>query len=50
VELDKITSLPVRVDISRAKFIPESNLKLFDDIEVKVRESFTDLVNEVEHV
>ena len=50
VELDRITSLPVRVDISRAKFIPESNLKLFDDIEVKVRESFANLVNEVEHV
>jgi len=50
VDLDRITSLPVRVEISRAKFIPESNLKLFDDIEVKVRESFAGLVSEVEHV
>jgi len=50
VELDKIVSLPVRVDISRAKFIPEAKLETFDELERKVQDAFDALVSEVEHV
>jgi len=49
VELGKIITLPVRVDISRAKLIPEKNLEKFDEIEDKIRQSFEALISEVEH-
>ncbi|MGB9694749.1 MAG: V-type ATP synthase subunit A [Caldisericaceae bacterium] len=49
VELDKIISLPVRVDISRAKVIPEEDLQKFDEIDEKIRKSFEQLVSEVEN-
>ncbi len=49
VELDKIIDLPIRVDISRAKLIPENNLEKFDDIEKKMRETFESLVKEVQN-
>ncbi len=49
VELDKIINLPVRVDISRAKLIPENQLNKFGDIENKMKEEFNSLVKEVQN-
>ncbi len=49
VSLEKIISLPVRVDISRAKFISEEELDNFKHIESKVRSEFDDLMKEVAH-
>jgi V/A-type H+-transporting ATPase subunit A len=49
VELDKIISLPVRVDISRAKVIPEDDLNKFNVIEATIRDSFDKLVKEVKN-
>ncbi|MEF3244918.1 MAG: V-type ATP synthase subunit A [Caldisericaceae bacterium] len=50
VDLNKIITLPVRVDISRAKLIPEKNLESFDKLEEKVKKSFEDLLSEVANV
>ncbi len=49
VDLDKIVELPVRVDISRAKLIPEDNLEKFDEIEKKMQEEFDSLIKEVQY-
>jgi len=49
IELEKIISLPVRVDISRAKFISEKALEKFDEIEEKIKQSFESLLSEVEY-
>ncbi|BAL81284.1 V-type ATP synthase subunit A [Caldisericum exile] len=49
VELEQIITLPVRVEISRAKFIPEKNLEKFDELEEKIKQSFESLLSEVEH-
>jgi V/A-type H+-transporting ATPase subunit A len=49
VELDKILSLPVRVEISRAKLVPEKELEKFDAIEEKISSLFNMLVKEVEN-
>ncbi len=49
VDLDKIVELPVRVDISRAKLIPEDKLEKFDEIEKKMQEEFDSLIKEVQH-
>ncbi len=42
-ELKKIVRLPVRVDISRAKFIPEENLDKFDELQKKLEEQMKDV-------
>ncbi len=49
VDLDRIVELPVRVDISRAKLIPENNLEKFDEIEKKMQEQFESLIKEVQN-
>ncbi len=49
VDLDKIVKLPVRVDISRAKLIPEDNLEKFDEIEKEMRKQFESLIKEVQN-
>lgn len=49
VELEKIATLPVRVEISRAKFIPEKTLEKFDEIEEHIKLAFEKLVSEVEY-
>ncbi len=49
VDLEKIIALPVKVDISRAKLISEDRLDEFDNIEKKIRESFSALEKEVQH-
>ncbi len=49
VELEEILSLPVRVEISRAKVIPEDNLEEFNKIEVNIRNSFKRLLKEVKN-
>jgi len=49
VGLDKILSLPIRIEISRAKLIPEKELKKFDAIEEKISSLFNTLVKEVEN-
>jgi len=49
VELNKILSLPVKVDISRAKLIPEKEMRKFDVIEEKIRNSFDTLIKEVQN-
>ncbi len=49
VSLDKIVDLPIRVEISRSKLIPEDNLEKFDEIEKKLKESFEALVSEVQN-
>ena len=49
VELDKIIKLPVRMDISRAKIIPEDNMSKFDEIEKKMKEEFESLIKEVQN-
>ena len=49
VELDKIIKLPVRIDISRAKIIPEDNMNKFDEIEKKMKEEFESLIKEVQN-
>ena len=50
VSLDKIISLPVRVDISRAKLIPENEMEKFDAVEKEIHNSFDNLVKEVQNV
>ena len=42
-ELEKILRLPVRVDISRAKFIPEEHLDKFDELQKKLEEQMKDV-------
>ena len=42
-ELEKILRLPVRVDISRAKFIPEEHLDKFDELQKKLEEQMEDV-------
>ncbi len=49
VELDRIMSLSVRVDISRSKLIPEDKMSKFDDIENKMKEQFESLLKEVQN-
>ncbi len=49
VDLDRIVDLPVRVDISRAKLIPENELNKFDEIEKKMKEEFESLGKEVQN-
>ena len=51
VELDSIIELPVRVDIARAKYIPEEEMdERFDKLIEKVEESFRSLTEEKEVV
>ncbi len=38
LSLDKALAVPVRVDIARAKYLPESEMATFDAIEVRIRE------------
>ncbi len=40
VALDAVVAMPVRVDIARAKSIPETNLSAFDQLENSINESF----------
>lgn len=49
VELDKIITLPIRVDISRAKVIPEEDLYKFDTLNSEMKASFEKLIGEVEN-
>jgi len=49
VDLDKIITLPVRVDISRAKVIPEEDLYKFDTLNSEIKVSFEKLIREVEN-
>jgi V/A-type H+-transporting ATPase subunit A len=49
VDLDKIITLPVRVDISRAKIIPEEDLYKFDTLNSEIKVSFEKLIREVEN-
>jgi len=49
VELDNIISLPVRVEISRAKLIPNDELERFDKIEEDINKSFVNLLEEVKN-
>ncbi|HPB34663.1 MAG TPA: V-type ATP synthase subunit A, partial [Caldisericia bacterium] len=43
IELDKIINLDVRVDIARAKYISESDLKYFDELFEKIERDFSSL-------
>ncbi len=36
--LDRLLELPVRVEIARAKYLPESEIDRFDAIEARIRE------------
>jgi len=47
IDLEKIISLGVRIDISRAKLISEEELFKFDEIEKKIKDSFENLTKEV---
>lgn len=51
VELERIIELPVRVDIARAKYVPEDETEeKFNELMRKVEESFNSLVEEKEVV
>jgi len=43
IPLAAILSMPVRVDVARAKFIAETNLSAFDVLEDSIREAFASL-------
>jgi V/A-type H+-transporting ATPase subunit A len=43
IQLAAILSMPVRVDIARAKFVEETNLAAFDVLEDSIREAFASL-------
>lgn len=43
IQLAAILSMPVRVDVARAKFIAETNLSAFDVLEDSIREAFASL-------
>jgi V/A-type H+-transporting ATPase subunit A len=49
IDFEKIISLPVRVEISRAKFIPDDELERFDKIEEDIVKSFENLKKEVKN-
>jgi len=38
VSLDRLLELPVRVEIARSKYLPESDITVFDAIEARIRE------------
>ncbi|MDO9099261.1 MAG: V-type ATP synthase subunit A [Caldisericota bacterium] len=46
VPLDRVLSLPIRVDIARSKAIDESSMKGFDTLEASIRAGFADLLKE----
>ena len=49
IDFEKIISLPIRVEISRAKFIPDDELERFDKIEENIVKSFENLTKEVKN-
>jgi V/A-type H+-transporting ATPase subunit A len=49
VDLDKIITLPVRVEISRAKLVSNDEIDKFDAIEENIKRSFENLLEEVKN-
>lgn len=44
VPFDKIASLPIRNEISRAKYIPENNIEKIDEMDLSLRQEIEDLM------
>ncbi|MFA7578022.1 MAG: V-type ATP synthase subunit A [Candidatus Muiribacteriota bacterium] len=43
IDLDKLIKMPIRTEVARAHFLPESNLDAFDTLEKKFREEIRSL-------
>lgn len=48
IEIKDLLNLPVRVKISRAKFIKEAELNRFDEIEAELKDQMADLIRKQE--